>query len=296
MNRRTLVVLGIGLAVACGDGERGTGTVVVSLSGERAAQEGYPVGEGEGAIAFADGYSLQFESVLVSIRDVSFGGADDAVADLDADPVVAELVDGSQLGYTFSDIEAARYRDVGFVIGPPDEQARSVGGVDDEDLDTMIERGYALWIRGSATDADGTYPFDLGFENTVHSSRCQNGVDGTDGLVVPDNATVEVEITIHLDHLWFDSFAYDGAPLLFEPWAAVAGDDGAITLDELAAQALADVHDRAGEPVLDEDGHPVVYDPGPLVVQANNLREYVVAAAATMGHFNGEGHCDYALP
>jgi hypothetical protein len=31
-----------------------------------------------------------------------------------------------------------------------------------------------------------------------------------------------------------------------------------------------------------------VFEPVPL-----NLRDYVIAAATTTGHFNGEGHCDY---
>jgi hypothetical protein len=50
-----------------------------------------------------------------------------------------------------------------------------------------------------------------------------------------------------------------------------------------------------GMPIVDGEGNPVVYDPGPLVLSERNLRGYVKAAATTVGHFNGEGHCDYVL-
>lgn len=294
--RYFLATLVASSAFACDESAGGVGSVLVSLSGERAAQEGYPVGEGDDEIAFADGYSLHFDHVLLSLRDLSFAGAENAEANLDVDPIVVELVDGPQLSFTFTEVDAARYREVGFVIGPADADSRAVGEIAADDLAAMKEHGYALWVRGSATDGSDTYHFDLGFENTIVSTHCQNGLDETDGIVVGENASVEAEVTIHLDHLWFESYAYDGASLRFEPWAAVADAEGLITLNSLKDQALADLFDRNGQPLLNETGEPVVYDPGPLEVSPRNLQAYVIAAATTIGHFNGEGHCDYASP
>ena len=47
--------------------------------------------------------------------------------------------------------------------------------------------------------------------------------------------------------------------------------------------------------LIDADGNPLElgYDPGPFDPVPENLREYVIAAASTTGHFNGEGHCEY---
>ncbi|MEM9731402.1 MAG: hypothetical protein AAF997_22705, partial [Myxococcota bacterium] len=104
---------------------------------------------------------------------------------------------------------------------------------------------------------------------------------------------VNAEVTVHLDHFFFDTYASDDARLRFEAWAAVAGEDGVITLDDLASQSLSDLRDRNGDPIVDGEGLPVVYDPGPLEIAGSNLRDYTVAAATTTGHFNGEGHCDY---
>jgi hypothetical protein len=160
----------------------------------------------------------------------------------------------------------------------------------------MVDGGYSMWIEGTASDGSETYPFDLRFTDlSVRGEACQNGVDETDGLVVPNDAVVNAQVTIHLDHLFFDTYATEEALLRFEPWAAVAGDDGIITMDDLETQTLADRRDRDGDPLLDGEDNPVVYDPGPLVLPSNNLREYVHAAATTMGHFNGEGHCDYVV-
>ena len=64
-------------------------------------------------------------------------------------------------------------------------------------------------------------------------------------------------------------------------------------LDDLAMQSTTDVRDADGEPLL-VDGTPLVYDAGDLPLDGPNLRDFVRAAAITVGHFQGEGHCDYA--
>jgi hypothetical protein len=60
-------------------------------------------------------------------------------------------------------------------------------------------------------------------------------------------------------------------------------------------QELASPVDRMGATIMDAEGNPVVYDPGPLTLSERNLRGYVLAAVTTVGHFNGEGHCDYTV-
>ncbi|MEZ4252173.1 MAG: hypothetical protein R3B99_28500, partial [Polyangiales bacterium] len=101
----------------------------------------------------------------------------------------------------------------------------------------------------------------------------------------------DAQITVHLDHLFFDTFATEDASMRFDPMAAVAGVDG-LVLDDLARQSTTDVRNAEGEPLL-VDGSPLVYDPGDLVLDTPTLRDFVRAAATTVGHFQGEGHCDY---
>lgn len=278
------------------DSSSGSGEVRVELSGEEAAVQGYPVGSSEDQIAFADGFTMQFEKVLVAIEGFELSGADGGSASLDADAIVADLHLGEPEAWVFTNVPSRRWEDVRYVYASPTAQSRNVNGVAEADLDAMIDGRYALWITGTASDGTEEYPFDLRFENLrVINETCVNGLDETDGLVVPNNAVVGAEVTVHLDHLFFDTFATDEALLRFEPWAAVAGGDGVIKLEDLESQSLSDLRDRNGDPLLDGEGHPVVYDPGPLSLPVNDLREYVIAAATTTGHFNGEGHCDYVV-
>jgi len=280
---------------ACGDSTGSSGEVRVNLSGEEAAVQGYPVGSGEDQIAFADGFTMQFDKVLVAFERFELGTSSGDRANLGADPIVADLHLGYPRGWVFGDVRSRRWDDVRYVYGAPTMQSRKVNDVSDADLEEMASNGYSIWVTGTATDGTESYDFDLRIPVRVTNEACQNGIDETDGLVVPNNGVVDAEVTVHLDHFFFDTYATDEALLRFEPWAAVAGEDGVITLEDLETQSLSDLRDRNGDPLVDEDDNPIVYDPGPLVLPENNLREYVIAAATTTGHFNGEGHCDYVV-
>jgi hypothetical protein len=111
----------------------------------------------------------------------------------------------------------------------------------------------------------------------------------TDGIVVANNAVHDAQVTVHLDHLFFDTFAVDDASLHFDPMAAVAPESGPLTLGDLAKQNnLSDLKGEDGEPL------DLAYDPGSAFdPPPRNLEEYVVSAATTTGHWNGEGHCTY---
>lgn len=285
----------LGLSAGCGDSTGSSGEVRVKLSGEDAAVQGYPVGSGDDEIAFADGFTVQFDKVLVALERFELGTSGGDRARLEADPIIADLSLGYPEAWVFDDVPSRRWDAVRYVYAAPTMQSRKVNDVRDADLEEMASNAYAIWLAGTATDGTESFDFDLRVPLRVTNEACQNGIDETDGLVVPNNGVVDAEVTVHLDHFFFDTFATEEASLRFEPWAAVAGEDGVITLGDLEAQSLSDLRDRDGEPLLDEDSNPVVYDPGPLSLLANNLREYVIAAATTTGHFNGEGHCDYVV-
>lgn len=90
----------------------------------------------------------------------------------------------------------------------------------------------------------------------------------------------QAQMTVHLDHLFFDSWAIADPKLRFDAMAAVAPSDGPLTLVDLA---------KAGGQPLE-----LAYDPGSAFLPVpKNLEEYVTDAATTTGHWNGEGHCEY---
>jgi hypothetical protein len=277
--------------VGCGSG--GTGTLVVHASGEEAAEEGFPVDVGSEVLEFVDGWALQFQAILLSV--ISFELRDDggATAGLDADPVVVDLRHGAPDLWRFEGVPSGRWSDVRFRFGPPTAASRPVGPVDAALLAQMREGRRAMWIEATATHGADAVELVLGLPLWVLNALCENGLDGRDGIVVRSGGITEAEITVHLDHLFVDSLADDG-DMRFEPFAAMADEDGQVTLDALAGQSLSDLRDRSGDSI-EEGGEPIFYDPGSYDLAAPNLREFVLAAASSMGHFNGEGHCEYVV-
>lgn len=302
MRRRNVdggrVALGLTMACAlaaagCGDEAGAPGVVTVSVSGEEASRVGFPVGEGADEIAFADGWTIEFTRVIVSITGFELRGRDGDVAPLDVDPVVADVHLGEPELWRFEEVPARRWDDVRYVYGAPGPGSRNVNGADEDIVADMAASGTSMWVEGIAREGADEVDFAYALDLSLVNARCQNGVDETDGVVVPENGLVDAEVTVHLDHLFFDSYATEEPNLRFEPMAAAADADGFVDLAALRAQPLADLRDRGGDPLRDGEGARVVYDPGPLSLSDTTLGDYVRAAAGTTGHFNGEGHCDY---
>jgi hypothetical protein len=115
--------------------------------------------------------------------------------------------------------------------------------------------------------------------------------DGMSGLAVVASATTPAHVTIHGDHLWFNSFP-SGAESTVErraQWMADcdADHDGHVTEAELRAMPASRVftttnhYDLAGAPRVDGHGITSAWD-------------WVRAQMTTVGHFQGEGECPWA--
>ncbi len=285
----SLILLAI---VACGSGS--TGTLEVQLSGEEASQVGFPVGEGEGLIAFTDGWRIAFDRVLVSVSEIHVRASDGDDALVMADPVVVDLHLGEPIAWRFENVPSRRWDRVSYQFAPATSASRGVGDISADDVQAMAAGGHSFWIEGTATRGEESVAFSWQFDASIENTGCINGMDETDGLVVRESGVSGVQLTVHFDHLFFDSYAHDDPQLRFDPIAAVAGDDGVVTLEELASQSIVDMRDAEGAPIL-IDGAPLTYDPGDLDIPTTDLRAYMIGALSTTGHFNGEGHCDYEL-
>jgi len=278
------------LALGCANEIQGTGSLTIEISGEEAALSGYPVGSGASEIAFADGWTLDFRKVLVSLShfELKTAGGDDA--DLESDSVVADLHPGDAELWRFDEVPARRWDRVGYRYQPPSDGTRRVGGASQADVALMRDEGYSFYIEGTARKGEREVEIAWGFPFAVQLSRCQNGLDETDGVVVRENAQSSAQITVHLDHLFFDNWAVDEPNLRFDAMAAVAPADGPLLLSDLAKQNnLSDLKAADGQPL------DLAYDPGSAFSPVpTNLEQYTIEAATTTGHWNGEGHCDYA--
>ncbi|WP_233602004.1 hypothetical protein [Corallococcus sp. CA047B] len=289
--RRLPLLLGAVALAATGCGETAArGDVRLTLSGGDGTQRGYA------DHLFQDGWSVQFSKYLVSVGDFTLTSA---AGDVHASPehvlVDVQKEDVPLTGLT--GLEAGRHQ-VSFRVSPP--EARTVAGVSvsADDLAMMRERGFSYFVEGRAQNrgpALGLYTFRMGFPVNARMVDCINGVDGTQGLVVPENSVAEAEITIHAEHMFYDRLGtHRGVQLRFEAIAATADANHAITPEGLSSQDLLDLHGLDGGELRDAQGQPVVYQPG--AHDLRTLQAFVTQSIVDQAHLNGGGVCTPTAP
>jgi hypothetical protein len=268
---RTLTITTLPLlAIACSDQP---GTIASTVYGEEFIEEGIP------ADAFGDGWSVSFDKFLVSI-----GGATATTEDGReiGDPGFF-LVDLAQPsggeGYALAAFDApgGTYDRFAYRLAPS-QDATSVNVID-ADAAAMKAAGYSIWLKGSATDGATTKTFDWGFTLKLRHGACEIAEE-------LDGGTATLQATIHADHFFYDDAVSEEPNVMFQLIAdadggGVAPPDGAITMDELAS---VDIRSQTRYQVgsnRDATGNAIT-----------NLRQYIELQATTLGHINGEGHCD----
>lgn len=290
--KRVLSWMAAGVAlIACGgETEGGSGSLVLTLSGEEAAQTGFPV-PGSPELRFADGWAVHFDKYLVGVGNVRVAGAEGEVALADTGSVVVDLTAGETEVFRFDGLGARRWERFGYDILVPRADSRAIG-VSEADVRRMIDGGYNYWIEGTATRDGTTLRFAWGLSAPTRNDDCVNSADDSPGVVVRNHGLAAYQITLHLDHLFYDRLgSHDGVKMRFAAIAAVAGGDGAIAWDALASQRLASLRDGDGQPLRGEDGALLVYDPESVPLADANLQQYLLAASVSQGRFNGEGVC-----
>ena len=113
-----------------------------------------------------------------------------------------------------------------------------------------------------------TKNFDWVFDEEVHYTECETTTSVTEG------AASTFQITVHADHYFYDSLVSEDPILVFQGLADADADaDGEITRAELEAADIGGL------------------DPG-SDGSVDDLWSWLVAQNATLGHVDGEGHCD----
>lgn len=207
------------------------------------------------------------------------------------------------------------------------------------DYDMMVTNGWSKLYRGTATFVGnpnaGTYPnkakFDLmpqtvkfffGFNDAASLINCVNpsnsGATGGDDLaargVQPSpTGAVTAQVTMHVDHLFWDRLIIHGQPLRFDPIAAWAPASAATTAVDLRSILLTPTGGRSvaatfsdGTPMNDRgpimwpafttdmtaSGGNVVYDrQGVPTVNVPDLINFMVFSTQTQMHLNADGLC-----
>ncbi len=103
----------------------------------------------------------------------------------------------------------------------------------------------------------------------------------------------EAEVTIHAEHMFYDRLGtHRGVELRFDAFAATADEGQVITPEGLSGQTLLDLRGLDGGELKDDQGRPVVYEPGAYTVRT--LQEFVTRSVVDQAHLNGGGVCTIA--
>jgi hypothetical protein len=292
MHKLSLAILGWTLCLSgCenGGGQAGQGRVRILLSAEASISEG--LSQGSGAENTRD-YGVRFTKFLATVGPVSLARSRGKLTAALSETFVVDMTqvgeDGVELG-VIDDLESGEWDKFGFETPLADAQAQRFAGVSESDYAEMVREGYTYWIEGSVerADADGG-PVSFAIKAAVPTSFHDCEHDGEPGVSVLAEGTATATITLHGDHMFFNSFP-TGTEANIARMAGYIVDadvdhDGYVDDDELALRDATDAFTRARGYSL--DGAPILID---------DALDFVRAQLATQGHYQGEGECIFTL-
>lgn len=246
----------------CGEG----GALSVRIFGEDYIEESIP------AEAFSDGWAVTFDTFLISVRSISAARREEAPALAAEVNWVVDLAKGSGgegVLLLERSVPAADYDDVSYRIAPAVSGASNVNA-SAEEVTGLISEGASLRMVGRALKGALEKRFDWSFDTDTTYVRCASTAQVSSG------GAATVQLTIHGDHLFYDDL-FDAEPnVAFQLIADADRDvDHVVTLEELAATELRT---------------QTRYATGSTGI--TNLADFIRHQTTTLGHIDGEGHCD----
>jgi hypothetical protein len=241
---RTLTLLSILLA-GCG----GEGTWILSTWGEDYIETGIPAAD------FADGCSVVFDRFEVVDSDLALLDGDGAVVGEIPGSFVMDMAQPGPVDLGDVTVPATHYDEVSWRIGPTDDEPVSVS------------------VEGTITCGEQSVGFAWDFD-TDTTYHCE-----PEDLTIPAGGEDGTELTVHGDHLFYDSLEDPDAMLRAQAFVDADADaDGEVTMAELEAVSVAELG----------------YDVGSRA-EVTDLYAFVAYLSRTLGHVDGEGHCQVEL-
>lgn len=244
---------------ACG----GAGDWVLSTWGEDYIEQEIP------AETFADGCSVTFDRFLVTFTERALIDAEGEVA---GELPGAEVWDVHAPGpHSMGTVEvpSGHYDTVRVRIAP---DASAVGG-NVEQADLALLGGDSVYAAGTLTCPSGEVGFAWSFD-TDTTYACE-----PEDLTIPAGGQDTSELTVHGDHLFYDGLEAEDAAVRGEAIVAADADqDGQVTQAELSAVGVAGLGYSVGQ-----------------YSEVTELGAFVTFLTQTLGHIDGEGHCQVDL-
>lgn len=255
-----------GASDTSGDGQASTGEGDFSLTifGEDFIEDGIP------AEVFSDGWAVTFDKFVVVVSAVAVE-PDGAAAVPVSGAFAFDLAQPSTDGHSLSAFKApaGHYAHMTYTLAPATDITG--GNAAAADVDMMKAQGVSIYVVGAATKGATTKTFSWSFQTSTTYQECELAAPHLDA-----NQATTAQITIHADHLFYDDLESEEPNVAFDLIASADADsDGAVTLAELAAIDISALsrYQVGSRPVKD-------------------LRAFIEALTATVGHIDGEGHCE----
>lgn len=229
--------------------------------GEDFIEQGIPAAE------FVDGYAANFTKFLVVISDVTVASGDQPPVTNAPTEKVWDLALAGPFVVNTQTVALADFNSTSYVIAP---SASSVSGnASVEDVQFMNDNGYSIYVQGTASNGVVSKSFSWGFNTDTLYRECEST-----GTWLSDTE-MEIQLTIHGDHLFYDDAVSETPELRFNDIALADSDaNGEVSAEELLNYDIESL---------------TFYDVGNLPIY--NLWDFIAHMTRTLGHIDGEGHC-----
>lgn len=237
------------------------GTFEARIYGEEFIEDGIP------ADAFVDGWTVSFDKFLVVVGDLE---VDDGAATIPGWHVVDLTTPTMGMGQALWEVDAApaTFTRFAYRIAPSADAGPTLATADD----VALVAGRSIYVAGTASRGAETFTFTWAFDTDTRYGPCEIAAELAAGGVA------SAQITVHADHLFYDDLDSGAPNVAFDLIASADADaDGAITEAELRAI------DITGESRYQVGSRDIT-----------DLWGFIAAQTATLGHINGEGHCESA--
>jgi len=260
MVRRIAPALLVSLALqsaAC-QADPGEARLRITAYGEEYIEDRIPAED------LVDGWEVDFSRFLVALRDVEADGValDGAFV---VDLTRASDGQGHELGALMLPAEGQPH--LAYRVAPID--AATAVAATDTDVAELVDAGASIRVEGQATRGGQTVTFAWSFATDTRYVECHAAADLAEG-------DASSQLTIHADHLFYDDLDSEEPNVAFDLVASADADaNGEVTTEELRALDItAQTRYQVGSRDITE------------------LWGFIEAQTATLGHIDGEGHCE----
>lgn len=257
----------LGGLVACGPANEGE--LSLGVWGEEFIEDVIPASE------VADGWKIEFTTFLIVAGNVQLSDASGQTGPLNETVKVFNLKQKGEQALLTKTLTGGEWKTLQYSVFPASATTQAASGVSDEQLQMMKQMGYSIYLEGTASKGSETKTFKWGFQTATTYKKCQP--------TAPLTGSAKAQLTIHADHFFYDDLEDPDAQVKFQVFAdADADGNGEVTMEELSSFG------GAKFAALDR------YQVGRFT-DVKDLKAFVTHLSRTLGHIDGEGHCDIAL-